>query len=380
MTGEDEQLITGTEGPGPLHEEDEGELPRAPEAAGGTSTTVKAIAVVIAVLVIGVVVWQVWFSAPDRSDWAYEMTQLNEANDAGYYGQGITVGVVDTGVNADHRVLRDADIVAWRDFVNGRQDPYDDGGHGTAMISLIAARTAIEGGATRVKLIVAKVLDSEGSSTDGRVAKGIWFCIDPNGDGDYRDGADVISLSLGGRTSYLNLLFGTESQAAINEAADSGILVVAAAGNDGEADDGDVANPGRLRHVICVGAVDESGDLASFSSRGRNPPIISQDPNRKPEVVAPGVDLVTAHYEGRYAIGSGTSQATAMVAACLAVVLSALPLLAHAGALGGNLATVVTVKEAVMDSARPLAGADTPHDDRAGYGLVQVMDLIEELS
>ncbi len=378
MSPEDETILLEEEGPEPLTKAEMEAVRRAPKGGMGTGPNVKLIAIAIVIIVLGVIIWQVWFTAPDRSEWAYEMTQLNEANDAGYHGQGITVGVVDTGINADHKVFRDADIVKWKDFVNGRSEPYDDQGHGTAMTSLIAAQTVIPGGATKVDLIIAKVLNSEGVSTDSKVAKGIWFCIDPNSDGNYRDGADVISLSLGGRTSYLDLIIGTESQAAINEALDNGILVVAAAGNDGESDDGEVANPGRIRNVICVGAVDEDGRVAPFSSRGRN--IFDRHPHNKPEVVAPGVDLATAHFEGGYAFGSGTSQATAMMAACLAVVLSALPQLAHDGAAGGDLATVVFIKQAIMDSSKPISGADRPHDNWAGYGLVQVMDLIDELA
>lgn len=351
---------------------------KAPEAPGRTSVAVKAVAVVVVVLVLGVIVWQVWYSAPDRSDWAYDMVQLNHANDAGYEGQGITVGIVDTGINADHRVFKGLDIVKWKDFVNGQSDPYDDQGHGTAMTSLIAAQTAIPGGAPKVHLIIAKALDSSGSSTDARVAKGIWFCIDPNGDGDYRDGADVISLSLGGKTNYIDLLIGTASESAINEALDHGILVVAAAGNDGQADDGEVANPGRIPYVICVGAVDKDGNVAPFSSKGRN--ILDRSPNNKPEAVAPGVDLVTASADGKYEMGSGTSQATAMMTACMAVVLSAHPALAHDGTRGGDLDAVVTIKQAIVDNSKPVAGAARPHDDWAGYGVVQTMGLIDALA
>ncbi len=351
-----------------------------PYPAGGRGAKLKLVAIVIAVLLVGVIIWQVWFAAPGRSDWAYGMVQLEEANDRGHTGEGIRVGIVDTGINPDHRNFRGLTVAKWRDFVNGRSTPYDDQGHGTAMASIIAGQDALPGGAPGAELIVAKVLDSEGTSSDSRVAKGVWFCIDPNGDGDYRDGADVISMSLGGRTSYLNLIIGTESQGAINAAISAGILVVAAAGNDGEADDGDVATPGRMRNVICVGAVDEDGTIATFSSEGRNPGLISRDPHRKPEVVAPGVDIVTAHYEGRWASGSGTSQATAFVAACLAVVLSAHPQLAHDGARGGTEATVVDIKQAIMDTSLKASGQGSPHDDHYGYGLIQTLDLIGVLA
>lgn len=361
----------------PLTETEMESVRRAPKGGMGTSPNVKLIAIAIAVIIISVVIWQVWFTNPDRSDWAYEMAQVNEANDAGFHGQGITVGIVDTGINPDHQVFKDADIVKWKDFVNGRSKPYDDQGHGTSMASIIAAQEVIPGGATKVDLIIAKVLNSKGVSSDKRVGDGVWFCIDPNGDGDYRDGADVISMSLGGRTSYLELIIGTESQAAITEAIDHGIIVIAAAGNDGENDDGEVSTPGRLRNVVCVGAVDEDGKVATFSSKGRN--LLDRHPHNKPEVVAPGAAIVAAHYRGGYAIGSGTSQATAFMAACLAVVLSALPHLAHNGAEGGDLATVIMIKQAIMDASKPLSGAERPHDNSGGYGLVQTMDLIDEL-
>lgn len=352
----------------------------APSEGARRGAKLKLVAIVIAILLVGVIIWQVWFAVPDRSDWAYEMTQLNEANDRGHTGEGIRVGIVDTGINPDHRNFNGLTIAKWKDFVNGRSTPYDDQGHGTAMASIIAGQDALPGGAPDVELIIAKVMDSEGSSSDSRVAKGVWFCIDPNGDGDYGDGADVISMSLGGRTSILSLIIGTESQTAINEAVSAGILVVAAAGNDGEADDGDVATPGRMRNVICVGAVDENGQIASFSSEGFNPVLLSRDPHKKPEVVAPGVDIVTADFGGRWATGSGTSQATAFVSACLAVALSAHPQLAHEGARGGTETAVVTIKQAIMDSSRKEAGQSTPHDDHYGYGLIQTMDLIDALA
>lgn len=343
-----------------------------------TRRVLQWVAVLVIAMLLVLVAWQVFFSGPDRSDWAYEMVQLDEANDRGYTGQGVRVGIVDTGIAADHPALRDADVVKWKDFVSDREDPYDDQGHGTAMACIIAGQGPLMGGAVDVKLIVAKVLSSDGESSDSRVADGIRFCVDPNGDGDHRDGADVISLSLGGRTRYIAQLIGTESKAAISEAVSVGVMVVAAAGNDGEVDDGEVSSPSVIREVVAVGAVDQDGKVASFSSRG-GLNLLRQDPNKKPEVVAPGVDIVMAHHEGGYAVGSGTSQATAFVAACLAVALSAVPQYAKDGARGGNEAAVMAVKDALMDTCQPVAGQTLPHDSRAGYGIVQTMDLIDNL-
>ena len=356
------------------------EAPRLDRAAQRERDRRKALLITLAVVIVVTIVfiWVVYFPGPNRSEWAYKMTQLNAANDMGYTGEGVRVAVVDTGINADHEVFKGVDIVLWKDFVNGRSKPYDDQGHGTAMASIIAGQSKLRGGAPDVQLIIVKVLNKDGVSSDSRVAEGIEYCIDPNNDGDHSDGADVISLSLGGRTSYLGVIIGTESQAAIHRAADLGVFVVAAAGNDGGPDDdGDVASPGWFRDVICVGAVDEDGRIADFSSTGRN--ILKQDPNRKPEVVAPGVDIVSADHEGGYKYGSGTSQATAFMAACIAVTLEAHPELAREGRLGGNEDVIYVVKAGIFNTSKKMSGQKTPHDNKYGYGLVQTVDLINEL-
>ncbi len=245
------------------------------------------------------------------------------------------------------------------------------------MTSIIAGQSALPGGAQDVELIIVKVLDSDGAGTDALIADGVLFAIDPNDDGDFRDGADVISMSLGGRTSYLASIIGTKSQDAINQAISIGVIVVAAAGNDGEKDDGDVASPGWIRNVVCVWAVDKNSRLASFSSIGRN--LLKQDPDRKPEVVAPGVQITSANNGRGYRTGSGTSQATAFMAACLAVVLSVNTDYSHDGAHGGSEQVIRTINYAIMESSKTLGGQNKPHDNHLGYGLVQVVDMIDYL-
>ncbi len=337
--------------------------------------------IVAGIIVIAALWWM--FSSMDyvaqapRSEWAYEMVQLEDANADGYTGQDVRLAIIDTGIDPDHPSLEDANIVEWMDLVNGRTAPYDDDGHGTAMASIIAGNDPIKGGAQDVDLIIVKVLDDMGESTDSMVADGIMFCLDPNGDGEYSDRADVISMSLGGHMSYIGAIIGTETKAAVEMAASYGVLMVAAAGNDGESDDGDVASPGWFPDVICVGAVDEDGTIGVFSSRGRN--IFKVDPNKKPEVVAPGVGVISAWKNERYVTASGTSQATAFVSACLAVMLSAVPELKHTGPSGGTDDAVTLVKTMLMETSMPQAGQDTPHDNYYGYGLIQTMDLIDSL-
>jgi serine protease AprX len=282
------------------------------------------------------------------------------------------VGIIDTGIDLGHPSLKDVEVVAWSDLVEGRTEPLDDSGHGTAMASIIAGRAPLKGGAEDVQLIVVRVLDGNGDLSDELIADGIDFCLDPDKDGDCTDGADIISLSLGGKFDEIDLLVGTKTQAAIDQAINNGVIVVAAAGNDPDA--GDVALPGRLPEVISVGAVDRNARTAPFSSAG-NDSIPRPDPNRKPEVVAPGVDIVTAHLDGLYAKGSGTSHATAFTTAVLAVALSGAPGLMRNGSMGGNASAAETVKQALMGTCLPLEGQDRPHDAAAGYGLIQAVAL-----
>jgi major intracellular serine protease len=337
----------------------------------GPAVAAVAIVVVVMLVLSGI-------PSVDRTGWAYRLTELDAAYDQGLRGAGVRVGIVDTGIDPAHPTFDGADLVGWRDLVNGRGDPYDDEGHGTAMASIIAGHGRLRGGAPEVELIVVKVIAKDGTADDKRIADGIDYCLDPNGDGDYADGADIISLSLGGTPERFVQLIGSRTRDAVTQAVSNGVVVVAAAGNDGgPADDGEVAVPGAYRSVVCVGAVDRNGQVATFSSEGAS---LWTDPNRKPEVVAPGVEIATAYPGDNYAVGSGTSQATAFVTACLAAALSGTPRLLHAGSDGGDLAAVDLIKESLMTTARKVEGQDLPHDDHAGYGIVQARALAATLS
>jgi subtilisin family serine protease len=358
----------------------EGPVQDEEEVDRGLARTQLYAAIVIIVLVVAVIAVAIAMERPDddveRSTWAYEMVQLDQANEMGLTGSGVTIGLIDTGIDPDHPCLVDVEIVAWKDYVLNDTDPYDDDGHGTAMASIIAGRSPLKGGAPEADLIVVKVLDSDHPINDTTVADAIDFCLDPDEDDNYSDSADIISLSLGGDYEGIDILQWPKTKAAISEAVRIGVICVAAAGNDGDAED--VAFPSRIPEVISVGAVDERGQVAPFSSPG-NDSVERPDPNKKPEVVAPGVDIVTAYKDGLYAKGSGTSHATAFTTAALAVALSAAPGFQRAGTDGGNLTTVEAVKTALMVTAQPVQGQMTKHNSTAGYGLVQAVDLALEL-
>jgi len=305
-----------------------------------------------------------------RTDWAFEKTQLDAMNRQGYTGKGIIIGIVDTGVDAGHSDLKHMDIIAWKDLINGKAEPYDDDGHGTHVTGIIAANGTLKGGAPDAKFIIVKAISKEGQGSDQNVADAIDFCVS--------QGADIISLSLGGKARFLHL--GDATAQAAQNAVNRGVFVVAAAGNDGgKDDDGEVASPADVDGVIAVGAVDKNLKIASFSSEGHNDGFIAgfpdpgdrQDPNKKPEIVGPGVDITSTYSGDKYAKASGTSQATPFVAAGLALVLQAHPEYKRTGSQGGTAYAVEKVKDAIMRGAYKCPGQQTPHDDHYGYGLFQ---------
>ena len=290
-------------------------------------------------------------------------------------GKGVKVCIVDSGIDTSHRDLANVNLVAWRDFINNQQEPYDDQGHGTSMAGILVADGWMKGVATGVDLYVAKALTSNGSGDDGIVAEAIDWCVE--------QGVQIISLSLGGAPGIIpfNPFSGRDSGDAAEDAIDQGVVVVAAAGNDGGPDDdGDVAHPSSERLVISVGGVTEDGSHWSGSSTGDNNgnlfPIIlpRQDPHKKPEIVAPAQGVPVINNEGTWSIVDGTSAATVFVTGAIAILLEANPSLA-ANNSSGTSDTVIQIKQALMDTAKPEPSQDG-HDDNYGYGMLQLENLL----
>ena len=314
---------------------------------------------------------------PERHE---EFKQLSGFDNVTTSGAGVDVCIVDTGIDMTHPDLKHIQLAGWNDFVQNRAEPYDDEGHGTAMAGILVAKNLLPGIAPDVNLYIAKAITSSGSGTDSVIASAVDWCTD--------NGVDIISLSLGGQQG-INLIFLStdELEDAVNRAINQGIYVVAAAGNDGgEDDDGDVSSPGSVEDVICVGAIDTDGSIWRNSSVGDNnwqvwpPKTARSDPDRKPELVAPGerIPMLNAQIgdtNSLYAWGSGTSGATVWVTGALAHMLEHRPDLAHNGSSGGERQTVEDVKQWIRESVVPQAG-QSGHDDYYGYGRLQVDALI----
>jgi serine protease AprX len=291
-------------------------------------------------------------------------------------GKGIRVCIVDSGLDRSHGDLEGINLVGWMDFVNGKSNPYDDHGHGTSMAGILVADGWIEGMAPNVELLVAKALQSNGSGDDADVVAAIDWCVENN--------AHIISLSLGGAPGALPFFLqsGRDSGDAANDAIDKGIFVIAAAGNDGTDDDGDVASPASETAVIAVGGVTSTGTIWSGSSVGDNNgrilplPILlpRNDPHKKPEIVAPAHRVPVINNQGTWSLVDGTSAATVFVTGAIALLLENNPELAANGSQG-SASTVNDVKQYLMDSSKMQDG-QTSHDDHYGYGLLQMDQLL----
>ena len=269
-------------------------------------------------------------------------------------GTGVTACIVDSGLAPDHSDLEGIRLVGWKDFVNGNGQPYDDHGHGTSMAGILVANGWLKGVAKNVDCWWRKPSVRMEVETTGRLRKpliGVW----PT--------ERMSSHSrLGVLPTFSRLpsdLAELQSDAA-NEAIDAGVYVVAAAGNDGEDDDGDVAHPSSEDQVISVGGVTIKATSWSGSSKGDNNgrllplPILMPrgDPDKKPEVVAPAEGVPVLLDSGGWGIADGTSAATVYVTGALCLMLEANPELKP----DGNSDNVDTVKQWMMNSAVPKEG------------------------
>ncbi len=302
-----------------------------------------------------------------------EMIQLD---DVSLDGEGISVCIVDSGIDMTHPDLSGLSLAGWRDFISSATEPYDDNGHGTSMAGILVADGWIKGVAPSVDLFVAKALDGvNGQGSDEVVAQAIDWCVEQN--------VNVISLSLGGAPGILpfNPFSGRDSGDAASDAIDQGIVVVAAAGNDGgDDDDGDVAHPSSEQLVISVGGVTLSGSHWSGSSIGDNDgslfPLLlpRQDPNKKPEIVAPGESVPVINIQNSWSIVDGTSASTVFVTGAIALLLENSPELSSDNEQSSS-DTVTQIKQLILNSVKARDGQEG-HDNNYGYGLLQINDLL----
>jgi subtilisin family serine protease len=274
---------------------------------------------------------------------------------SGNTGKGATVAVLDTGIDANHPDFAGV-IAEQKDFTGSSQGAADDVGHGTHVASIIAGRGTASGGrytgvAKGADLRIGKVCDWTGCPEDAILAGIAWAAT---------SGSQVVNMSLGGPAAETSDLI---EQAVQQFSVTTGALFVVAAGNDGTAET--IESPGTADAALTVGSVDKTTDkLSEFSSQGpRVVPSRRLDYAVKPDITAPGADIVAARAAGLlpgdavgdyYARLSGTSMATPHVAGAAAI-LSA----QHPSWTGRQL------KDALMSTARVIGG-QTVYQQGAG--------------
>ncbi len=268
--------------------------------------------------------------------WHLDYLRISEAHEISQ-GEGVTVAVLDTGVDPNHPDLKGA-VREGRTFASGDSGWQDSTGHGTAMATLIAGRghgpgnrDGVLGVAPKAKILPVRVTSPGGYHTDA-LHQGITWATE--------HGADIISISLSG-------IDDPDVEDAINTALDNNILVIAGAGNTADGDHG-VTWPARYPGVIAVSGVDQDGNFTGISARG--PQIALSAPAT--QIMAGG----TAK-RGRYGQGSGTSDATALVAGTAALIKSRHPRL--------DLPNVINRLIATADDQGP-EGRDAEY----GYGVI----------
>ncbi|GEN46324.1 S8 family peptidase [Alkalibacillus haloalkaliphilus] len=274
--------------------------------------------------------------------WGVPHVQGNDAQEEGHTGEGVSVAVLDTGIDNTHEDLNVAGGYSVFDDAENSDPYYDANGHGTHVAGTVAALDndlGVIGVAPETDVYAVKVLDNNGSGSYAGIAEGIEWAI--------QNDMDIINMSLGGSQSsdiledYTDLAY------------DEGSLVVAAAGNDGNrgGNNETVGYPANYESAMAVAAVDENNDRATFSSTGD-----------AVEIAAPGVDVLSTVPGDGYDSFSGTSMAAPHVAGVAAQVWQTKPEL-----------TNEELRSLLNDTALDLGPAH-----QYGHGLVQSLDAIQE--
>lgn len=276
----------------------------------------------------------------------------------------IKVAVLDTGIDKDHPEISHAllpgmdfvDIIDGADkfigdYLGYDSDFADDVGHGTHVCGILAAKgkSMSKGVVPFCKIIPVRVLGAlkKGDSVVGaglidNINTGIKWAVD--------QGADVINMSLGIKHEG----GGLPHEQVIRYALSKGVTIVAASGNDGKHD---LYYPGALPGVIAVGAVDQSDQVAGFSTYGAHVSF-----------VAPGTNIVSSFPEGKYSMSSGTSQASPYVAGGIALLKS------FANKSGRKLKDN-QIKYILKHTSDRLNGQFK--DIKSGYGRINLLDAVK---
>lgn len=268
---------------------------------------------------------------PAPAEWNLDAIKAKDFWTLGYRGEGIVVGIIDTGVDIEHLDL----VGRWRGGSNSWYDPngehptvpYDNMGHGTQVTGIVVGGTATAeaiGVSPDSRWIAAKAFNDAGEATISMLGLSFQWMLDPDNNPNTDDAPDILCNSWG--------LLGTTNQCLPEfdpyfEAADAaGIAHVFSAGNEGPNLSTSVS-PANSPLAFASGATDSDNLIAYFSSRGPS----ACDADIYPKIAAPGVHIRTADltfaglFPDSYAYVDGTSFAAPHIAGAMALLLSSLP-------------------------------------------------------
>lgn len=322
-------------------------------------------------------------TAPSQPQWNLTMIEADRVwKELGVTGQGVVVGQSDTGVQGDHPELADQyrgkggqNDYNWLDPWNGSIQPVDITGHGTHTLGTILGKhVGVAPGATWIACVnLARNLGNPSVYLNC-----MQFMLapfpeggDPFRDGDPSRGAEVLNNSWG--CPWVEGCDPGSLLPAVKALRAAGIFVVVSAGNSGYSGCGSVTDPMAIYgQVYSVGAVNQDGQLAKFSSKG---PVTVDGSNRqKPDIAAPGDGVLSSFPGGSYYVASGTSMAGPHVVGVVALMWSANPKLV------GNIDQTVKILD---QSTRPYQGTLDPcvgneiPNDGVGYGIVDAYNAVK---
>lgn len=229
----------------------------------------------------------------------------------GITGKNITIAVMDSGLSYHPDIDLDR-ILAFRDFISYRAQPYDDYSHGTHVSGIIASSKI--GIAPESNLVSLKVLDKEGNGSSDIFIEGIKWLLGHHRQYDIR----IVNISVGGTNAELK----NEKNRLnlwVTRLWEEGIIVCCSAGNNGPAPNS-ITAPGNCKKVITIG----SSDGKHFSSAGPLLPYIT-----KPELTAPGFHILSTKPGGGYSIKNGTSMSVPFISGTCALLLQKYPYLTN---------------------------------------------------
>tara|TARA_B100001758_G_scaffold247889_1_gene268222 strand:- start:20995 stop:22548 length:1554 start_codon:yes stop_codon:yes gene_type:complete len=315
-----------------------------------------------------------WQSNYNRADYHAAHNQLkmlggDKMHAKGYVGRGITIAVIDAGFYKVNELdvfndLRDQ-IIATYDFVDGSTNVYDDHIHGTMVLSTMGAKESgmIIGTAPEAEYLL---LRSEDVFSENLIEEYMWVCA-----AEFADsvGADIINSSLGYTVfdnenqnhTYADM-DGNTAPVSIGAgiACSKGIIVVNSAGNSGNNNWHYIGAPADHLDVLTVGAVDESKNLASFSSNGPN-----AEGSIKPNIVAQGKNTIVVNSNNESSTVNGTSFSSPITAGMVACLWAANP---HKKAM--------EIKDAIYKSSDKYFSPD----NQFGYGIPDYYNALKSLS